>query len=117
MTRIYLSPTATFFAKVGLIFIEFLIGLYNLITYPIRKITIKRYCGLLLFASAFYVVGNFLGLKLTLEALALTAIMLAVAIIITRMFYKYLKNKVSPKIAFLISSPMGIPLNKFYKVA
>lgn len=117
MTRMYLSPTATFFAKAGLFFVECLIGLYNLITYPIRKITIKAYLALLLFAAGSYFVGNYFGYNLDLVATIAALVVFTIAIYVSKMLHKYFKNKVSPKVAFLLSSPLGIPLNKFYKVA
>lgn len=116
MTRIYLSPTATFFAKIGLIFVECLIGLFNLITYPIRKIKIKAYCFLAIFAGVFYAAGNHFGLEIDSTSLIIAFAVFTVAIIASKVIYKYLKNKVSPKVAILINSPLGIPLNRFYKV-
>ena len=110
MTRIYLSPTATFFVKCALILVEGLIGLYNLFSYPIRKITIKRYCKLMLLTGVFCAAGS-----QNAKIFVFVAIALAMAVITTRLLHKHLKTKVSPKIAYLISSPMGIPLNKFYK--
>lgn len=114
MTRMYLSPTATFFAKIGLFFIECLIELYSLITYPFRKLTLKKYSCIVFISCAFYVISCYLGLKLNVVNLIVSVIAFTIITITSKLFYNYLKKKVCPRIAYLINSPMGIPLNKFY---
>lgn len=117
MTRMYLSPTASTFAKIGLVFVECLIGLYNLITYPIRKISLKAYIFLVITAAGFYAISGHFGLEISLSMIIIAATVFTVAIIASKLIYNYLSKKVSPKIALLINSPLGIPLNRFYNTA
>lgn len=116
MTRMYLAPTTTTFVKVCLIFIECFIELFNLITLPLRKMTFKAYLYVSLIAGVFYGIMNGAGLQDFLIAVVATMGLLAATIFTTRFVYKVLKKKVSPKVAYLINSPMGIPLNRFYKL-
>lgn len=117
MTRMYLSPTATLFAKIGLIVVECLIGLYNLITYPIRKISLKAYILFVIAAGGFYAAGDRFGLEISLVTMIIAVVMFTVAIVVSKLIYHYLNKKVSPKVALLINSPLGIPLNRFYHSA
>ena len=116
MTRMYLSPTASTFAKIGLIFVECLIGFYNLITYPIRKITLKAYLFVLVASGVLYAALFPFALTDKLVLFFLVATLFTVSIFVTRMLYKLLNQKISPRVAYLISSPLGIPLNRFHKL-
>ena len=116
MTRMYLAPTTTTFVKVCLIFIECFIELYNLLTLPIRKMTFKAYLCASLISGVLHGIIFDTGLKDHLIALAVVMGLYAAIIFVTRFIYKLLKKKVSKKIAYLINSPMGIPLNRFYKI-
>lgn len=114
MSRMYLSPTATTFVKIALCFVECFIGLYNLITYPIRKINIRAYCLISALICVIYLVNSYLKLEPNLFELIITLVAFTVSIIFIRMLYNLLNKKVSPRVAMLINSPLGIPLNKFY---
>lgn len=116
MTRMYLAPSTTAFVKVCLLFIECFIELFNLITLPIRKMTFKAYICVSLIATALHSTMFGAGLKDLLIALVVIMGLLAATIFTTRFIYQVLKKKVSKKIAYLINTPMGIPLNRFYKV-
>lgn len=116
MTRMYLTPTTTTFVKVCLLFIECFIGLYNLVTLPIRKMTFKAYACVSLISGVLHAIVFGVNLKDQLIAFVVTACLLAAIIFTTRFLYKVLKKKVSPKVAYLINSPMGIPLNRFYEI-
>lgn len=116
MTRMYLAPSTTTFVKVCLLFIECFIELYNLITLPLRKMTFKAYICVSLISTALHGIMFGTGLKDLLIALVVIMGVLAATIFTTRFVYKVLKKKVSPKVAHLINSPMGIPLNRFYKI-
>lgn len=116
MTRMYLAPTTTTFVKVCLLFIECFIELYNLITLPLRKMTFKAYVCVALVSTALHGIMVGAGLKDLLIAFVVALGLLAATIFTTRFIYKVLKKKVSKRIAYLINSPMGIPLNRFYKV-
>lgn len=117
MTRMYLSPTASTFAKIGLIFVECLIGLFNLITYPIRKITFKTYGAMLLLAGALYAISLYFGLEVNLTLLVGFFALFTASIFLFRAIHKFLSKKVSPRVALLINSPLGIPRNKYYNAA
>lgn len=116
MTRMYLAPTTTTFVKVCLLFIECFIELYNLITLPLRKMTFKAYICIALISTALHGIMFDTGLKDLLIAFTVIMSVLAATIFTARFVYKLLKKKVSPKVAYLLNSPMGIPLNRFYKV-
>ena len=116
MTRMYLAPTTTTLVKVCLVFIECFIELYNLITLPIRKMTFKAYLCVSFLLGVLHGITSGAGLKEQLIAFVVVMGLLAVTIFATRFIYKVLKKKVSPKVAYLINSPMGIPLNRFYEV-
>ena len=116
MTRMYLTPTTTAFVKVCLVFIECLIELYNLVTLPIRKITFKAYICVSLITGTLHGIMFGANLKDQLIAFVIIAGALAATIFTTRFVYKVLKKKVSKKLAYLINSPFGIQLNRFYKV-
>lgn len=117
MTRIYLSPTASAFAKIGLFFVECLIGLYNLITFPIRKITLKVYSVIFISTSILCAISVYFNSQINTAVIIGALALFTVSIFITRAIYKYLNKKVSPRVAFLMNSPLGIPLNKFYRSA
>lgn len=117
MTRMYLSPTATVFAKIGLVFVQILMGLCSAITFPIRKITLKAYGLILVVAGAAYTVCFHADLKAHLTALMAVFGLLAVSIVLTRLVHKILTNKVGPRVAVMINSPLGIPLKKYYPIA
>ena len=114
MTRMYLSPTATAFAKIGLLFIQLMIGLFNVVTYPMRKITLKTYVFLLLAIGVGYPVVFSVDFKTYALAYGISAGILTAALIATRIIYKVLNKKVSPRVAFMFNSPLGIQLNRFY---
>lgn len=116
MTRMYLTPITTTFVKVCLIIIECFIELFNLITLPLRKMTFKTYIGISLISGAFrgLMLGG--GLENLFVSLALMLVLYAAVIFTACLVYKILKKKISPKIACLINTPMGIPLNRFYEV-
>jgi len=116
MTRMYLAPSTTTFVKVCLLFIECFIELFNLITLPIRKMTLKAYICIALISTALHGIMFSAGLKDLLIAFIIIMGVLAATIFATRFLYKVLKKKVSKKVACLINSPMGIPLNRFYKI-
>lgn len=115
MVRVYLSPTASAFIKAGLLFAEVLIGLFNILSYPIRNISFMAYFA---FTSA---VSVGLGLyfkgdvSVILGMIATVIIVSASVIVLTNVLYNYLKKKVSPRIAVLFNSPFGIPTNRYYK--
>ena len=114
MTRMYLSPTATTFAKIGLLFIQLMIGLFNVVTYPIRKITLKAYAFLVLAIGAGYPVVFSVDLNTYALVFGISVGIFTAALIATRIIYKVLNKKVSPRVAFMFNSPLGIQLNRFY---
>ena len=116
MTRKYLSPTASAFARAGLLLIECLIGLYNLITFPIRKIGLKSYLITTCIGCAIYAGCFYADLQKYLALFILSWIGFTAIIIVSKLLHKALNKKVLPKVAYLINSPLGIPLNKFYRV-
>ena len=116
MTRMYLAPSTTTFVKVCLVFVECFIELFNLITLPLRKMSFKAYICVSLISGVLHGITFGFNLKDQLVAIIVVMGVLAAAIFTTRFVYKILKKKVSPKVAYLINSPMGIPLNRFYKV-
>lgn len=116
MTRMYLSPTATAIAKVFLVFAEFLIGLYNIVSFPIRKVTFKAFCRISLGACAAYALVYRAELTSYLYALGAALVLFAASIILSRLLYNVLKKKVSKKVAYLLNSPLSIPLNRFYRI-
>lgn len=115
MARKYLSPTATIFVKILLAFAEALIGLFNLISFPVRALKVKHH---LLLAAVWLgcFVFKFWPIQanhaLWLIAGYATWTLFTVAL---HLLHHYLNKKLSPKIAMLFNSPMGIPLNRFYK--
>ena len=115
MVRVYLSPAASTLVKAGLLLAEMLIVLFNILSYPIRKISFRAYLAITAVVSVvlrLYLKNNvaaFLG------ALTTVIIVSAVVIILTNTLYNYLKKKLSPKIAVLFNSPFGIPTNRYYK--
>lgn len=117
MTRMYFSPTASTFARIGLIFVECLIGLYNLITFPIRKITFKAYCVVILISGLLYAVNVHFNMRSNLGLFIFALGLFTASIFVTRAIYNYLSKKVSPRVAMLINSPLGIPRNRFYNAA
>lgn len=116
MTRMYLSPTASIFAKIGLLFVECLIGLYNLITFPIRKITFKAFSCILVAFGVFYAAAFRTELMDHLFGFIAVLGIFVISIFVTKIIYKYLNKKVSPKVAYLMNSPLGIPLNRYHKL-
>lgn len=114
MTRMYLSPAATTFAKIGLLIIQLMIGLFNVITFPIRKITLKAYALLLAAVGLCYPVIFQVEMNVYIPAFAISVGILAVGLIAIRVIYKVLNKKVSPKVAYMFNSPLGIRLNRFY---
>lgn len=116
MTRMYLSPAATTLVKILLAFVECLVGLYNFITYPIRKVTFKAYFCISLIACALYAAMYHSELTEHLIVLGSVLGIFAASILATRLVYTVLKKKVSKKVAYLFNSPLCIPLNRFYKI-
>lgn len=116
MTRMYLSPTASILVKIGLFFVECIIGLYNLITFPIRKITLKAYGYILLIAGAFYTAAFHSDLKVYFVLFLVVLGAFAASILIFKLIYNILRKKVSPRVAYLMNSPLGIPLNRFHRI-
>lgn len=114
MTRMYLSPVASAGAKIGLILIECLIGLYNLASFPIRKVTPKIYSLAVAISGGLYTFKFFGELSEHLAAFAATAVGLAIGVFIIKLVHKILNQKIGPKIAFMINSPFGIRLNRYY---
>ena len=114
MTRMYLSPTASVFVKVGLILIECLIGLYNLITFPIRMITLKAYGIILIGTSILYTILFYNSILSHLWAFGVVFGVFTAAIVLSKLFYKLLNKKVAPRIAYLINSPLGIQMNRYH---
>lgn len=117
MTRMYLSPTATVFAKIGLVFVQFFMGIFDAVTFPIRMITLKTYGIIMVIAGAFYVAIFHRDLQSHLIAMAVAFGLLAASIVFTKMAHKFLTKKVSPRVALMVNSPLGIPLKKYYSVA
>ena len=115
MTRIYLSPAASTFAKIGLVMVEILIGLYNLVTYPVRTMTFKAYCFSVTTTTALYMLIFHADLMKYLTYFVLGFCIFTANIFITKAIHKVLKKKVSPRVALLINSPLGIPRNRFYE--
>lgn len=114
MTRKCLSPTATVFAKIGLFFIEVLIELFNLISYPVRKISLQAYSVLSLICGGLLVHFIYSGQTREFNCLFLSFVVGTVFILLVNRLYKYLNKKVMPRVAYLFNSPLGIPTNKFY---
>lgn len=117
MTRMYLSPTATVFAKIGLLMIEALIGLFNLIMFPIRKINLKSYGIFMLIYSFLYVFLFNSNLEKHLMTCVVLFAIFSISIIVTKILYKLLNKKIMPRIAYMLHSPLGIKLNRFYTPA
>lgn len=113
----YLSPTATVFAKIGLVLVQCLMGLCSIVTFPVRKITLKAYGLILVVSSIFYGALFHSDPMAHLVALVAGFGLLAVGIVVCKLIHKILTQKVSPKVALLVNSPMGIPLNKYYPTA
>lgn len=116
MIRVYLSPTATTFAKIGLIFAEFLIGLFNLASWPIRIIKWKTYMFVTALLGILYVVAFYGDIKTHLVGFVAVLGILGVSTIAFRALHKYFQNYLSPKIAEMINSPLGIRTNRFHKL-
>ena len=116
MNRMYLSPTASIFSKICLSFVEVLIGLYNLITFPIRKITLKTYSIILLISGVLYTAVFYAEFKVHLLPFVATLAIFTIGIFTAKSVYNILRKKVSPRVAYLINSPLGIPVNKYSKV-
>lgn len=116
MTRVYLSPTATLFAKIGLLIIECLIGLYNIVTFPIRKITLKAYSFIILGSGVLYAISYFSDPKIHLVAFLAVLFVFSVAVVSCKAIYNILNDGIGNKIAYMINSPCGIETNRFYKV-
>lgn len=114
MTRMYLSPTATIFAKIGLLVVELIIGLFNVITYPIRKISLKTYGLIVLAVGVCYPVIFPVEIKAYAVALVIWTIAFTIGLFTIRAIHKVLNKKVSPRVAMMINSPLGIQLNRFY---
>lgn len=114
MTRKYLSPAATTSAKIGLILIECLIGLFNLISFPIRKISFKGYLVVSAAIGVFYVYHFHASLVTHLPILVFVVFGFAAGLFGIKLIHKLLNKKVAPKVAFMINSPLGIPLNRYH---
>lgn len=114
MTRKYLSPAATAGAKIGLILIECLIGLFNLVSFPIRKISFKGYMVISAAIGVFYVVKFHATLMAHLSVLGFVFVGFAAGVFGVKLIHKLLNKKVAPKVAFMINSPLGIPLNRYH---
>lgn len=114
MTRMYLSPTATVFAKIGLLFIELIIGIFNLAVFPIRKIGLKAYALIMLVSGAGYAVQFHNNLTAHLAVLLIGFVLLAAFILAVKGLHKLINNKISPKVAMMVNAPLGIRRNKYY---
>lgn len=117
MVRVYLSPTATTFAKIGLVFAEIFIGLFNLVSWPLRKISKKAYVFIVTLFGILYVVAFHADLEAHLVGFAVVLGMFTVSIFTCRALHKYFKNYLSPKFAEMINSPLGIRTNRFHKLS
>ena len=116
MVRVYLSPTATTFAKIGLVIAEILIDLFNLVSWPIRKVNAKAYMIIAALLGILYVVAFHADLRAHLVGFSVVLGMFAVSIFTCRALHKYFKSYLSPKIAEMINSPLGIRTNRFHKL-
>lgn len=114
MTRMCLSPAATTCVKFVLILIECLIGLFNLISSPIRMINAKFYVFIVAAFSAFYAYMFHDNLMVYMYAYIIAVIGFAISVYGMKVLYKILNKNIGPKIALMVNSPFGIRLNRHY---